>query len=113
MENNLANTVSNALVNKKAHDVMYIDIQEMTTIADGFILASGRSVTQVKALCDEIADMCKKDDIPRGNIEGYDSGRWIIVDLIDIMVHIFHYEDREFYNIERLWINENNMTRFE
>lgn len=92
---------------------MSIDIRELTTIADGFIIASGRSVTQVKALCDEIEDQCKKKDILMGTIEGYDSGRWIIVDLKDIMVHIFHHEDREFYNIERLWSKEDNVKYYE
>lgn len=114
MENNeLLTILTETLLNKKAQDITYIDIKSMTTIADGFLIATGRSVIQTKALCDEIEEVCKKKDIPLTAIEGYNSARWIVIDLNYILVHIFHHEDRDFYNIERLWSNTDNVTRYQ
>ena len=112
METDKIKILTDALINKKAHDVMYIDIKDKTTIADGFIIASGNSSTQVKALYDEIKEQCDKNELSIRASEGYDTAHWIIVDVEGIMVHIFYHKDRDFYNIERLWVDEDNATRF-
>lgn len=112
MEKNNIKIITDALLSKKAHDVIYIDIKGKTTIADGFVIASGNSATQVKALYDEVCDKAKENDLTIRASEGYESAKWIIVDIEGIMVHIFYHKDREFYNIERLWVDENNATQF-
>lgn len=112
MEDNKIKVITDALLNKKAHDVMYIDIKGKTTIADGFVIASGNSATQVKALYDEIKEKCEENNLSIRASEGYDSAHWIIIDVEGIMVHIFYYKDREFYNIERLWVDGENTTHF-
>jgi len=112
LEKDKIKILTEALINKKANQVMYIDIQSKTTIADGFIIASGNSSTQVKALYDEITEKCDENDLSIRASEGYDSAHWIIVDVEGIMVHIFYYKDREFYNIERLWVDEENAVYY-
>ncbi len=112
MEKDKLKILTDALINKKAHEVMYIDIKEKTTIADGFIIASGNSSTQVKALYDEILEKCDDNNLKVRVSEGYGSANWIIIDVEGIMVHIFYHKDREFYNIERLWVDGDNATYF-
>lgn len=112
MEKEKIKILVDALIDKKAAQVMFIDIKEKTTIADGFIIATGNSSTQVKALYEEILEKCEENDISVRASEGYSSASWIIVDAEGIMIHIFYYKDREFYNIERLWVDENNATYY-
>ncbi len=111
--NKLANDIAEILINKKAKDVVCLDISERTIIADAFVIATGRSNVQVKALCNEIDDFCEKNGIDTGIMEGYRAGRWVIIDLKDVVVHIFREEDREFYNLERLWSDAENIKEFD
>ena len=97
-----------ALTVKKAEDITLIDVSELTIIADYFIIASGRSTTQVKSICDEMIVEMEKLNFKPIRKEGYNAGRWIVVDYGDFLIHIFHKEEREFYNIERLWVNNDN-----
>ena len=108
----LANEIVEILNKKKATDVVCLDISQKTIIADAFIIATGRSNVQVKALCDEVDDFCKAKEIETGIMEGYTAGRWVIIDLKDVVVHIFRDEDRNFYNLERLWSDADNIKEF-
>lgn len=92
---------------KKGIDIQTLDIGKMTSIADYFVIVSGNSSTQVGALADEIDEKMEESGYERLNAEGKDSGRWIILDYGDIVVHIFHKEERDYYNLERLWTVEN------
>lgn len=112
MEKDNIKIITDALIGKKAHDVMYIDIKGKTTIADGFVIASGNSSTQVKALYEEVKDKCEENKLEVRASEGYNEAKWIIIDVEGIMVHIFYHKDREFYNIERLWVDEDNATYY-
>ncbi|NLG37862.1 MAG: ribosome silencing factor, partial [Clostridiales bacterium] len=94
-----AQRVAERLLEKKAQDIRIVDISGMTIIADAFVIASGRTVVQTRALYDELLE---KEGPPR-RAEGYAAGRWIMMDYGDILVHIFHEEEREFYDLERLW----------
>lgn len=96
-------SIIQALEDKKAKDLKVIDIHELTTIAYYFIICSGTSVTQIKALADEVEFKLKEKNISPLRREGYNSARWILMDYGDIIIHIFHEEDRKFYNLERLW----------
>ncbi len=108
---NLAQKMADILLSKKAEDVVLLDISDMTVIAEGFLIASGRSTVQVKALADHLDEGMRLAGVVPQHVEGYATGRWIISDYGSLIVHIFHAEDREFYNIERLWSKESDSNR--
>lgn len=92
------------LEDKKAEDIVILDIEGLTVIADYFVICTGRSVTQVKAIADHLVDTLKKDHgIQAKGIEGTQEGKWILVDYGEVVIHVFRQEEREFYNLERLW----------
>ena len=95
-----------ALYDKKAQDIVAIHVGDKTIIADWFVICSGRAVPQVKALCDELEEKAALAGLALRRREGYDAGRWIVLDYTDVLVHIFHPEERRYYNIERLWDTE-------
>ncbi|MET3616648.1 ribosome-associated protein [Peptoniphilus olsenii] len=88
---------------KKGIDIKVLDIKGMTSIADYFVIVSGNSSTQVSALADEITDKMAKEGYDIENSEGKNSSRWILLDFGDIIVHVFHKDERDYYNLERLW----------
>lgn len=102
-EREKAQKIVDLLDEKKAEDIRLIHVAEKTIIADYFVICSGRSVTHVKSLCDDVDDKAAEFDLKRLRIDGYDSGRWIVIDFGTVLVHIFHPEEREFYKLERLW----------
>ena len=97
------------LSDKKAQDVVAIHVADQTIVADWFIVASGRVVQQVKALCDEIQEKTGALGMSPLRVEGYQQGRWIVLDYGDILVHLFHHEERAYYNMERLWDDGGNV----
>ena len=93
-----------ALDSKKADDIRILKVRDLTILANYFVIVSGSSSTQVKALADEVDfRLASEDHLEPHNREGYQSGNWIVLDYIDVIVHIFHTETREFYDLERLW----------
>lgn len=100
---NLAQKIMTILEDKKAEDVQLLDVSEMTVITEGFIVASGRVSVQVRALADHVEEGMRAEGLVPLRIEGYAAGRWIVIDYGCLIVHVFHTEEREFYNIERLW----------
>lgn len=91
------------LEEKKARDINTIDIKELTIIADYFVVCSGTSTTHIKSLADGLEFGMEEMGFKHFHKEGYNSARWILLDYGDVIVHIFHEEDRAFYNLERLW----------
>ncbi len=91
------------LDSKKALDIRAIRVRDLTILADYFIIAGGSSSTQVKMLTDEVDYQMGLLGIEPGRIEGYQSEGWVILDYGDVIVHIFHGETRDFYGLERLW----------
>jgi ribosome-associated protein len=91
------------LEGKKARDLNVIDITEVSILADYFIICSGSSSIQVKAIADEIYDKLTECGFSLYHKEGYETAKWILLDYGDVIIHIFHEEDRSFYNLERLW----------
>lgn len=91
------------LDNKKAIDIIAIDVADKTIVADWFVIASGASVLQVKAICDEVLEKYPEIGLTLRRKEGYTEGRWIVLDFGYVLLHIFYPEEREYYNIERLW----------
>ncbi|MEL7610261.1 MAG: ribosome silencing factor [Bacillota bacterium] len=93
------------LYDKKAQDIIAIDVADKTIIAEWFVICTGRVVPQVKALCDEVQQKAPELGLETRRTEGYTQGRWIVVDFGHILVHIFHPEERKYYNMERLWMD--------
>lgn len=91
------------LKEKKAKDVKVIDIRGISILADYFVVCSGTSTTHIKALADGLEAKMEETGIKYLHKEGYNSARWILIDYGEVVVHIFHEEDRSFYNLERLW----------
>lgn len=106
-------TICNILSSKKAGNIVYIDVAEKTSLCDYFIVCSGRSTTQVRSLAENLEEKLEKEhgEIPRRR-EGVREGRWAVVDYADVIVHIFSDEERDFYNLERLWENGKNIVRY-
>jgi len=88
---------------RKAHDVVVLDLRGISSATDYFVLASGRSDTQVKAIADNVIDTMKKEGQRPAHVEGLQGGRWVLVDFIDAVVHVFHPQARDFYQLENLW----------
>ena len=101
----MADKAVELLKNKKARDIRLLDIHELSTIADYFIIATGNSTTQVQAMSDELEEKMDLAGYEMHHKEGFRNGRWILLDFGNIIVHLFHDEERQFYNLERLWVD--------
>lgn len=89
---------------RKAEDIVRIDVRELVSYTDAFVICTGRSDRQVKAIHDAILEGMKKDhDLRPRRVEGVSQARWILMDYLDVVVHIFTAEMREFYRLEQLW----------
>lgn len=100
----LAAHIASLLDKKKARDVKILRVTEKTVIADYFVIAGGTSSTQVKALADEVEyQIGVNDGIKPANVEGRGTGGWILLDYENVLVHVFDPKMREFYNLEKLW----------
>ncbi|HEY8298637.1 MAG TPA: ribosome silencing factor [Candidatus Baltobacteraceae bacterium] len=92
-----------AALDKKAEDLVEIDIAGKTIIADTFVIATGRSKIQTRSIADSISEKIKESGNRVARVEGYSDGNWILIDLGGVVVHVFTPEQRAFYNLERLW----------
>ena len=88
---------------KKASDIKVIDIEQITTLADYFIIASGSNRNQVQAMADNVDEVLGKAGYQLKQTEGYSSANWILLDYGDIVIHLFDEENRLFYDLERIW----------
>ncbi len=88
---------------RKAADVVALDLASISGATDYFLLASGGSDVQVKAIAENIVEQLKEEQIRPEHIEGLQGGRWVLIDYIDFVVHVFHEEARQFYQLEVLW----------
>lgn len=95
--------MADILDDRKAERIEVIEISALTTIADFFVICSGNSTTQVKALCDNVLEKAAERDMTPLRIEGYDSGAWILVDFGSVVLHVFKTDMRDFYSLDRLW----------
>ena len=88
---------------RKARDVMVLDLRGISSATDFFLLATGRSDVQVKAIAEHIVDELRSDGHRPNHVEGLQGGRWALLDYIDFVVHVFHPQARAFYQLENLW----------
>ena len=99
----LERLILNRLDDEKAQDVVFIDLKDKSSIADGMIVASGRSHRHVGAMADHLLRMLKDAGHGRARVEGLPHCDWVLIDAGDVIVHLFRPEVRSFYNIERIW----------
>jgi len=88
---------------RKATEVTLLDLRDISSATDFFVIATGRSDVQVRAIAEHIVDSAKRDGARPEHIEGLDQGRWVLLDYIDYVVHVFHPAVRDFYRLESLW----------
>ena len=99
----MAKLAYDALSDKKAVDIRIIDIEEVSVLADYFMIASGTNRNQVQALADNVEEVLFKAGFTPRQKEGYGTANWILMDYGDLIVHIFDSENRLFYDLERIW----------
>ena len=99
----LAHRVVEIASDKKGNDIVMLRTAELTTMADFFVICSGRSDRQVQALAGAIVDELRDDGIKPIGVEGKASSRWVLLDYGSVIVHVFAPEEREYYGLERLW----------
>ena len=102
--------VVEAALDVKAEDVAALDVRELSSFADVFVVATGRSDRQLRAIADSIEKAMKQVGVVPLGIEGYAEGNWVLIDLDDVIVHVFVPEAREHYDIERLWGDAGRMA---
>lgn len=88
---------------KRAEDIVVLDMKGISLVADYFIICHGNSEKQVQAIAKETKDKAEESGVSVRRLEGYDEARWILVDLDHVIVHVFHKEERNYYNLEKLW----------
>ena len=94
-----------AATDKKAMDVVILDMREASSITDYFLLCAGGSERQAQAIADAIDEQMSRHGVASLGVEGYREARWILMDYGDVVVHVFSQDTRDFYDLERLWSN--------
>lgn len=97
------NRVVRAALDKKATDVVVLDLRRTPAFTDFFVLCSGQNPRQVKAIADAVEDTLKAAKVRPAHVEGYDRAEWVLMDYFSFIVHVFSPQTREFYSLERLW----------
>ena len=90
---------------KQGEEVLVLDVRELITITDYFVIASGASDRQVKTISEEVVRVLRGEGTKPVRIEGEAGSRWILLDFVDFVVHVFHQDERDHYRLERLWID--------
>ena len=102
-DENILKIAVKAIDSKLGENIKVIKIDELTILADYFIIANGNSNTQVKAIADEVEFKLSEAGLEPHRTEGFQGANWIVLDYVDVVFHIFHRETRDFYDLERLW----------
>ena len=106
----MARLAYEALADKKAQDIKIINIEEVSVLADYFIIASGSNRNQIQAMADNVEEVLHKAGFPVRQTEGYSIANWILMDFGDLIVHVFDSENRLFYDLERIWRDGRSIT---
>ncbi len=99
----LAERIAALALDKKAHDVVLLDLRKLTSAVDWFVILSADSETQVLAIADHIVETLSREGQRAWHTEGQESRRWVLLDYVDVVVHVFYSRTREFYSLESLW----------
>ena len=108
----LALKMAGIIEKKGALDITILQVDHLTSITDYFVIASGRNVQSVRTLAEDLEDKLAEENILPRRREGFHDSRWIVLDYGSIIVHLFHPEERVYYNIERLWQDGSNQIEF-
>lgn len=100
-----------AAEDKKAMNVIALNLEGLSLVTDYFVICHGNSETQVQAIASEIRKRAEEKGVTVRGMEGVSTARWILVDMGDVVAHVFHRDDREYYNIERLWSDAKAVER--
>nr|WP_163653017.1 ribosome silencing factor [Listeria sp. PSOL-1] len=95
--------VAKAADDKRAEDILALDMQGISSFADYFVICHGNSDKQVQAIAREIKEKAIENQIEVKRLEGFDAAKWILIDLGEIVVHVFNRDERSYYNLEKLW----------
>ena len=101
----MAEKAALAALSKKAADLVVLDLAGLTIIADYFVICSGESTTQVRAIAEHVEDECARMGVKPLGVEGMDFSHWVLLDYGDIIVHVFERDTREYYSLEKLWMD--------
>ncbi|NLI20955.1 MAG: ribosome silencing factor [Clostridiales bacterium] len=104
----IALTAAQALFDKKAQDIVVLDVSRLTVITDAMVIGSGRNTLQLKALADEVEDRLAAAGARLLRKDGQQDARWIVLDYGAALVHLFHTQEREFYRLDKLWEHDGN-----
>ncbi|MEQ8329038.1 MAG: ribosome silencing factor [Longimicrobiales bacterium] len=88
---------------RKAHDILALDLRGISSATDFFLVVSGNSDVQVKAIAEHVSAELRSDGERPNHVEGMQTGRWVLLDYVDFVVHVFHPQARNFYQLENLW----------
>jgi ribosome-associated protein len=99
----LLKLAAEAAASKKAIDIVGLDLSKLEGVADYFLICSGSSEPQVKAISEAVEDKLREAGARAWHIEGREFRRWVLLDFVDVVVHVFHEKTREYYLLERLW----------
>ncbi len=94
-----------AALDKKAKDVVILELRDLSIITDYFVICSGESSTQVRSIADNVEEKLRRESIRPSGIEGYNLSQWILMDYGDVIVHVFEEGTRAFYELEKLWLD--------
>ena len=92
-----------ALREKKGKDIIALDVSGQTVLTDAFVIVTGQNSRQVSALTDAVDEALTRAGFEKKNVEGYHTGKWILLDFGDLIIHVFDVESRAFYDLERIW----------
>ena len=99
----MTKVICEAASDKKARDIVVMDMQGLTSSTDYFVICSANTATQVRAIADNVEEEMDKAGISFDHKEGYREGEWVLMDYGDVIIHIFNQEDRLFFDLERIW----------
>lgn len=109
----MALEIARILDKKGARDISVLEIGHLSSIADYMVVCTGRNAPAVHALCKDLDDKMIEHGIDVHRREGVNEARWVVMDYDYVLVHIFHPDEREYYNIDRLWMDGSNVVSFE
>ncbi len=104
-ENAFVNKIAELLDAKLASDISVLNVGSLTTLAEYFVIATGKNDKQTRAMCDHIEEELSKEGIEPVNKEGYRTGEWILLGYDDVVIHIFQSDARDFYDLEHVWLD--------
>ena len=101
--------IVNIIEDKKGEQTVVLDISEISSLADYFVISSANNINQLQAISDDLQELLEKEGLKINKVEGAKNSSWVLLDFTDIVIHLFTKEDRIFYNLERIWADAKNV----